>query len=108
MCRDQNWTSVTERATKRPTDQPSKRASERMKIEKPGVGQPLLGPAKIIVILHNVTDSLLTDQQTSGHCLMSVLLTKNVLKFCIYLWFLATVGDKMFGLKLSLCKFCDI
>ena len=34
MCRDQNWTSETDRA------------SERMKIEKPGLGRPLLGPVK--------------------------------------------------------------
>ena len=41
MCKDQNWTSETDRATERP--------SKRMKIEKPGVGRPLLGPAKILL-----------------------------------------------------------
>ena len=40
MCRDQNLISET-------SEQTNERASERMKIEKPGVGRPLLGPAKI-------------------------------------------------------------
>ena len=52
MCRDQNWTSETERPTERPTERaterPTERASERIKIEKPGVGRHLLGPSKIL------------------------------------------------------------
>ena len=39
MCRDQNLISETNERTDERTD-------ERMKIEKPGVGRPLLGPAK--------------------------------------------------------------
>ena len=38
MCRDQNLISETNERT-------TERTSERMKIEKPGVGRPLLGPA---------------------------------------------------------------
>ena len=43
MCRDQNLISETDIQTDERTDE---RADERMKIEKPGVGRPLLGPAK--------------------------------------------------------------
>ena len=39
MCRDQNLISETDGRTDEWTD-------EHMKIEKPGVGRPLLGPAK--------------------------------------------------------------
>ena len=46
MCRDQNLISETDgRTDVRAYERTSVRAYERMKIEKPGVGRPLLGPA---------------------------------------------------------------
>ena len=42
MCRDQNLISETDLRTDVQTDV---RTEERMKIEKPPVGRPLLGPA---------------------------------------------------------------
>ena len=44
MCRDQSLISETDVRTDERTDE---RADKRMKIEKPGVGRPLLGPAKM-------------------------------------------------------------
>ena len=41
MCRDQNLISETD-------GRADKQTSERMKIEKPGVGRPLLGQAKMV------------------------------------------------------------
>ena len=48
MCRDQNLISETDgRTDGRTSGQTDEQTYERMKIEKPGVGRPLLGPAKI-------------------------------------------------------------
>ena len=67
MCRDQNLISET-------SERADGRASERMKIEKPGVGRPLLGPAKIdyVIVIKNFLNPKGHQNPISGSKLTAI------------------------------------